>query len=697
VVNWACRRACPVTKAAVLEMVMTLKSAPALAMFPALALAALAVVGCSSGEKPKPRQVQVPVKEVPALLRGTIGAEVEFRGIEPVLVSGYGLVVGLNGTGGDVLPDSIAATMEREMGLNEIGKANELGNDAITGKSPREVLRDKNVAVVLVQAAIPPGAPANATFDVYVQALNASSLEGGTLWTTDLRLGQANAFGGVQARRIAVAKGPIFINPFEKQEEGAPSPARVSGRILAGGRVANPLAIEMVLMNPSFARARAMVSAINSRFPAGPGDPVATARGRSGPDDRTGAGGSIALHVPNRFRQTPGEFLSLIRHLQIEQGFPEQYARRYVEGMKNEPVLADEMAWCLEAIGVKSLPFVRELYDFPETRVQLAALRTGARLEDPLAAPHLKELALKREGPVQLQAIALLGQINATGPTVDEALKDLLAQPELSVRVAAYEALAGRAERTQLRRLQAMQRANPDSAEARISPTQLQLIASRNLSGRTIQGIEREFVADKFFLDIVPVGEPLIYISQQGQPRVVLFGENNEMRRPAVVSAWGDRLMLTAEETTDKVRVYYKPANGARPIISTVSGRLPKLIEYMAHKPTPEDPRPGLNFTYSEVVGALQLIQQAGGTRAAFATEIDQLKARIQGAKSASEIAQRPESPEDRELVVIQPKGADVVAAPDPTRPAPKIVPITPATDDEVEKARKKEGERFRT
>jgi hypothetical protein len=142
--------------------------------------------------------------------------------------------------------------------------------------------------------------------------------------------------------------------------------------------------------------------------------------------------------------------------------------------------------------------------------------------------------------------------------------------------------------------------------------------------------------------------------------------------------------------------VYYRPANGARPIISTVSGKLPKLIEYMAHKTTPEDPRPGLNLTYSEVVGALSLLQQAGGTRAAFATETDRLKGQILGARSAADIAQRPESPEDRELMVIQPKGPDVVAAPDPARPAPRIVPITPASEDEVKRAREKEAARVK-
>ncbi len=660
------------------------------------AAALMLLAGCSSKPKASARNVQVETREIPTLLRGTVGAEVEFRGVEPVLVSGYGLVVGLNGTGGDVLPDSVAATMEREMGLNGIGKANEIGGDAVANKSPREILRDKNVAVVLVQAAIPPGAPANATFDVFVQALNASDLEGGTLWTTELRIGGAATLGGVQARRIAVSRGPVFINPFDTAGGDGHDIARVAGRVLAGGQVTNPLGIELVLMNPSFARTRAIVSAINSRYPSGPGDPVTTARGRSGPDARTGTGGSVELHVPNRFRQTPAEFLQLIRHVQIEQGYPEAYARRYVEGMKAEPVLADDLSWCLEALGNKSLPFIRELYDYPERRVQMAALKAGARLDDPIAAPHLKEVALNAGGSTKTQAIALLGRINNSGPTIDETLRDMLAEEELEVRVAAYEALSGRAERAQLARLENLQKSNPDSAEARISPTRLQIIASANLSGRNIQGIERMFVEDKFFLDVVPVGDPLIYVSQQGQPRIVLFGEDNDVRRPVVASAWNNRLMLTADEGSEDVRVYYKPETAGRAMQQTVKGRLPRLIEYMARKTTPEDPRPGLNFSYSQVVGALSALQLAGGTRAAFATEGEKLKLELNSALSSAQMAQRPETPGDKQILVVQPRPSESPAAPDPTAAAPKPVPISPATEEERKRAREAEAKRVK-
>jgi Flagellar P-ring protein/HEAT repeats len=650
-------------------------AAPALACF---AVAALAGVLVSCSAPPKAKSVQAVVRDTPPLLRGTVGTEVEFNGVEPILVSGLGLVVGLDGTGGDTLPDNIAATMEREMGLRGVSKSNEDGS-AFAGKSPREVLRDKNVAVVLVQASIPPGSPANATFDVYVTAINASSLEGGTLFTTDLQLGKASTFGAVASHKIAVAKGPIFINPFADLSKENAGVTPTTGRVLDGGQVTSPLKIEMALNNSSFARTRAIVSAINSRFPTGPGDPVTTARGRNGPDLKTGGGGSIELHVPTRYRKEPAEFLSLVRHVQIDQGAPEQWARRYVEGVKSEPALGEDLSWCLEALGPKATPFLRELYDYPELVPRLAALKAGARLDDPYAVPHLTEVTKSGSGGVRTQAIKYLGLING-GPKVDEALRELLDESELDVRIAAYEALVERAERSQLIRYENFQQDNPDAP--RFSPTHLQVLASRSFAS-SVQGIQRTPVEGKFLLDVVPFGEPLIYITQQGHPRIVLFGDPDkgglELVRPMVVTLWQDRLMMTSDLKSDQLHVRYLAPGAERAVTQTVKANLPQLIHLMATRSTPDDPHPGLDMSYSEIVGALSAVQQGKGTLAAFATETDRMHAQLASARSSRQVAERPETPEDRQLVILHRQ--EEQAAPTPSsKPAqgPRIVPIQP-------------------
>ncbi|GJQ29844.1 MAG: hypothetical protein HBSAPP03_17280 [Phycisphaerae bacterium] len=626
--------------------------------------------GCGGGgEKPRPVAVRpIVTRDVHPLFRGTIGAESELRGVQPVLVSGLGLVVGLNGTGGDILPEGVAATMEREMGLMGVGTKDAFRGTALEGKSPREVLRDRNTAVVVVQAAIPPGMPANATFDLVVRALNATSLEGGTLWTTQLRLGGASVFGGVQARVLGKARGPIFINPFAERGREQEGVTRTAGRVLDGGWVTDPFDIELVLDSNSHARARAVVSAINGRFPQGPGDPVQTARGRTVNE----SGGSIALHIPRRYRTQPGEFLELVSHLSIDPSFPEQQAKRLVEGVKAEPALAEDASWCLEAIGARALPMIRELYEYPELAPRMAGLKAGARLNDALAAGPLKEIARTGQGTVRTKAVELLGQLDG-GPTVDLALQELLSEP-LTVRVAAYEALAARVTRMQVRRLQQSLGAAGDAV--RVSPTRLEVMAQERWPRRNFQGLERRQVGGKFFLDLVPFGEPLVYVTQQGQPRIVLFGADQSLKRPAVVSAWDDRLTILTEEGTTAVRVRHVPTTGGAAVERVVQADLVALIEYMAKDASPEDTSAGLGLSYSDVVGALSALVKGGMTSASLSTEQDKLRGMIASAAASQDAVERPEKPGDEPIVLQTAPGR--VPTEDAATPRPKIVPIVP-------------------
>jgi len=92
----------------------------------ALALLAAAVglstFGCSEGEQKEARKSEPVLRDIPAIFRGTIASEASLRGIDPVLVSGLGLVVGLNGTGGGPLPPDVMSTMERQLGRGGVGK-----------------------------------------------------------------------------------------------------------------------------------------------------------------------------------------------------------------------------------------------------------------------------------------------------------------------------------------------------------------------------------------------------------------------------------------------------------------------------------------------------------------------------------------------------------------------------------------------
>jgi Flagellar P-ring protein len=630
------------------------------------------LAGCS--DTPKALESRPVVRDTPAALRGTIGAEVTFRGIEPVIVSGLGLVVNLSNTGGLPIQDQILETMVRNLTLQGVSETLEMPGTALHKKTAREVLRDPRTAVVMVQAAIPPGSPLGARFDVTIQAVNATSLEGGQLWTTTLRIGETVLFGQAQARELASAKGPVFINPFAETTPGSPRPSETSGRILNGGWVTNPLQIEMVPDTASHSRVASMVSSINSRFPSGPGDKGLTARGKTTANIKSGP--SVVLHVPRRYTDRAAEFLSIVKHLPVNDVASELLAKRYTDALKAEPALADNLTWCLVALGNKSLPFVRGMYDYAEVVPRLAALRAGARLGDAMAAAPLMALANKATGAGQLEAIDLLSEIEGS-PRIDMVLRDLLSRKELAIRIAAYEALALRAERTRLARLLDDTMDEPGGPGHESSQLHREVLAKGMFPRGMLQGIERHPIGGKFLLDLVPMGDPLIYVTQQGPPRIVLFGENPSLYRPSVVTAWNDRLIMNAQAETPGVRMMFRKRDQDPAVRITTEGySLDELIQYFAALPNPEQEQQGFNFTYSEVVAALYAISAAKATDASFATERDRLRASILALREAPQIRDRPETPTDTGNVVVirdaRPQGAP--AAPAPI--LPKIVPL---------------------
>ncbi len=653
----------------------------------ALACALVAVSasgGCrlfrkKKSETVRPRTVTpTVVRDVPDALRGTIGAEASLSGVQPVLVSGIGFVVGLNGTGGLPMPEEYAATIEREMSLNGITLAND-EEGPLKGRSPRQLIADRNTAVVIVQGAVPPGARAGSSFDVVVRAVNATSLEGGKLWTTELRPGPPSVFGGAKTLRVGESKGPIFLNPFANPGDEFSIVTRDVGRILDGGIVTEDMLVEILLDNPSHDRARRVASAINSRFPERPGDSEPAARGKN--DTR------IRVMIPRRFQDRPEEFLALVEHLQIDRSYPEIHARRYAGEMRNQPYLANDLGWCLEALGERAKPFVRELYDFPEAAPRLAALRAGVGLADPRAAPFLTELAESGPDILRVDAIELLSRLDA-GPRVDQTLKGLMAEKELTIRVAAYEALVDRAVRSQKGRLLAMVEGETGPGGVRLTRSNLDALAKMSLPQGTIQGVSRELVEGKFFLDRAPYGEPMIYVTQQGEPRIVLFGDMVSLERPLLVSAWDNRLMLASDGETDPIRLYFRDLRTGRVVTQDIDGRLDKLLALMAHDQTADDPRPGLGLSYAECVGALHHLFEDKAVAASFTTERNRLLANLIRSVKQEEITLRPERPgEEAELVVFDSPRVSDGDRPRATRRDSLVVPLTPPPTEEEKAA----------
>ncbi len=182
---------------------------------------------------------------------------VEFDGVRSNDLIGYGLVVGLNGTGDGLrnspFTEEMMANILERLGVN------------VTG----EQFRPRNVAAVLVTASLPPFARTGSQIDVTVSAIgDASSLMGGTLVMTPLNAADGQIY--------AVAQGTIIAGGFTAQGAAATVTQGVptAGVIPSGARVEREVnfqfnsltSLRLALREPDFTTAARIENVINDHF-----------------------------------------------------------------------------------------------------------------------------------------------------------------------------------------------------------------------------------------------------------------------------------------------------------------------------------------------------------------------------------------------------------------------------------------------
>jgi hypothetical protein len=562
----------------------------------------LALTGCGEFVEradPKPNLEKLSQRnfelDVDPIMRGTVASETLVTGFSPTVVRGYGLVVGLKGTGSRLMPADVRAHMLREMAARGVGNA-AMGYGET---SPEEMLNSDNCAVVIVEGVIPPGATKGTNFDVRVFAVpgsGTSSLEGGRLWTTELRPGPLLT-GNRQGRALATANGDIFINPFVEPNAAAKRDTvnRLSGRILDGGEVTKDMLLRLRLATTSHSRAETIQSSINSLYPKEPGQKENTARGRSGD--------AIDITVPPSFEDRPEEFVQLVQHTPLLIEAPEMTATYVRRALLASPGMAEAASWRWRAIGKKSVPMIQDLYVSGEEEVRMAALVAGASLDDALAVEPLIEMARKGEAKNRLTAIELLGRFR-TNPTIDIGLRPLLNDPDVDIRLGAFDTL--------------VKRNDPI--------------------------IERTSVDGKFDLVVVPSDRPMIYITQTGRPTIVLFGKDLEVERPLTFVAWSNRLMIKADSPADtELQVFWRPGPDQPAEIKLAKANLTDFVAFLGHATTIEEPAPGLGLSYAETIGALHLLWRRGGVEVDFKAEQDRILAAIIRSQKDDEVLERPE------------------------------------------------------
>ncbi|CAN7357355.1 flagellar basal body P-ring protein FlgI [Phenylobacterium sp. LjRoot219] len=195
----------------------------------------------------------------PAFAKSRIKDIVEFEGVRENMLVGYGIVVGLNGTG-DALRNAPMTKQSLEAMLERLGVNTRDAN-----------LNTKNVAAVMVTARLPAFAAAGSQIDVNVSALGDSkSLLGGTLLVTPLL--------GADGQAYAVAQGTVQTGSVSASgasgttvSKGVPTAGRIaSGAVVEreiGFQLASMNQLRMTLRNPDFTTARRIADVINTRYP----------------------------------------------------------------------------------------------------------------------------------------------------------------------------------------------------------------------------------------------------------------------------------------------------------------------------------------------------------------------------------------------------------------------------------------------
>ena len=182
---------------------------------------------------------------------------VSIEGVRSNHLVGYGLVVGLQGTGDNLMnsqftQQSMTAMLER-MGVN------------VTGL----MLQTRNTAAVVVTATLPAFARQGSPIDVTVSSMgDAKSLQGGTLMVTTLM--------GADGEVYAVAQGPLVIGGFAAggQAQAIRQGVLTSGRVPGGGLVEREVPntldtmthLRLALRSPDFTTATRIKAAINTRL-----------------------------------------------------------------------------------------------------------------------------------------------------------------------------------------------------------------------------------------------------------------------------------------------------------------------------------------------------------------------------------------------------------------------------------------------
>ena len=328
---------------------------------------------------------------------------VEFDGVRGNDLVGYGLVVGLNGTGDGIrnapFTEEIMGNVLERLGVN------------VTG----EQFRPKNVAAVFVTATLPPFARAGGRIDVTVSAIgDATSLLGGTLIMTPLNAADGKIYAVAQG--TVIAGGASAEGAGARVVEGVPT----AGGIPGGARVEREVEFEfndlrhvrMALRNPDFTTAARIEGAVNQVF----------GRGAARMTDP----GTVTLDIAGMGQVSPAHAIGMVENLSVE---PQIRARVVVDQASGTIVMGSDVRISRVAVSQGNLtlrieeePVVIQPNPFSEGET-IVVPRTRAEIQqDPGIG-----LALVPEGTTLSEVVAGLNALGVAPRDMIDILKSIKA------------------------------------------------------------------------------------------------------------------------------------------------------------------------------------------------------------------------------------------------------------------------------
>jgi len=314
---------------------------------------------------------------------------VAFEGIRDNILIGYGLVVGLNGTGDSLsnspfTRESIIAMLDR-LGVN----------------IREDTLNTKNIAAVTVTATLPPFINQGSRIDITVSTLgDASSLQGGTLLVTPLL--------GADGAVYAVAQGPVAIAGFTASGDAGSVTQNIptTGRIPSGAIVEKEIDFKLSdmaetrlnLRNPDLTTAKRIVKEINSHMK----EDIAFAENPA----------SVKMKLPKDYKGTMVNLLTDIEQLKVE---PDQLARVVIDERSGTIVMGQNVRISTIALAQGNLTI--RISEMPQVSQPNALAQQGETTVVPRSTIQIDDDKNKKVAvvPSSVSLQDLVSSLNALG------------------------------------------------------------------------------------------------------------------------------------------------------------------------------------------------------------------------------------------------------------------------------------------